>query len=158
MMRPLKKFIAKQLIDFYFSKTNHENNDLHHWFLVAAYLMSILKFNIYIDLILLVSAMVHKLYTDTYITDRVISMTILMSTLIFFLKFPTPTCVSCILFGILLLDTVHYKKILNNRKLTAEYYNIEKYYMLMQEHEQQQQQQQEFDINCEDDVDEDNTD
>lgn len=96
-------FIRSLLIDVYFSPL---------WKIVPrrlvsmVYLVNFIDVNVYVNVTLLMLAIVHKLWVDTYITDRFISMTILFSTIV--MRLLDIHTIMLILFIVIVHDTIVY--------------------------------------------------
>lgn len=136
-MEHIKRCIIDQYIKAYlaFYRTKKQIGYQHvlgQWLLSLIYLVNFFDINIYINIILILCAIVHKLYIDTYITDRLLSISILFSTI--FLKiFPVDLLIT-ISFIIIVYDTFRYSKVLyyRQKKVQENYHNIE--CLFMREH------------------------
>ena len=122
----------KAYLAFYRTKKQVGYHHLGQWLLSLIYLVNFFDINIYINIILILCAIVHKLYIDTYITDRLISMSLIFSTI--FLKLFPINLLIAISFTIIVYDTFRYSKILyyRQKKLQENYHNIE--CLFMREH------------------------
>lgn len=98
-------FIRNLLIDVYFSplwKTVPRSS----WLVSMVYLVNFIDVNVYVNVTLLMLAIVHKLWVDTYVTDRFISMTILFSTIV--MRLLDIHTIMLILFIAIVHDTIMY--------------------------------------------------
>lgn len=135
-MEHVKRYLIDQYIKAYFAfyrtKKQIGYQHLGQWLLSLIYLVNFFDINIYINIILILCAIVHKLYIDTYITDRLISISILFSTM--FLKLFPINLLITISLTIIVYDTFRYSKILycRQKKLQENYHNIE--CLFMREH------------------------
>lgn len=111
MMSP---FIRNLLIDLYFLWKDFRV-DRRHWLISVVYLVNFFDVNVYVNVGLLMCAVVHKLFADTYITDRFISLTILFSTIV--MRLLDIYSILFVLLMVIIHDTFLYSERERRRKL-----------------------------------------
>lgn len=145
-MGPIKKFVNNQIINFYFYKTTYKRyDDARFWIIPAIFLINSLEINIYIKCILCTCALLYKLYTDTLVTDRLLS--VLISIVAVFLNFRKLPSLGVLMFVIIVQDTIWYHKTMEKRRLKLDYFTISKNLSSIREIEEYDN----FDINKDDD-------
>lgn len=128
-MDRLKVFTRNQLIDFLFSETWRKIN-VHECMISVIYLINLCDVNIYVNIFVLVCAMIHKQNIETYLVNRFISLTILLSTV--FLRLFSLYTMLCLV-AILVAHDIYKSRWHKKMKTTADHQNIEMYFMM--EHE-----------------------
>lgn len=119
----------RHMVVFWYMKLmwQHYSVDIGSWMISLVYLVNFFDVHIYVNSALLVCAVIHKLLTDTYITDRFISMTILFSTIL--LRLIDLQVIFCILLLIIVYDTVVYCRQRRGLTTRSQYYEIEKMFL-----------------------------
>lgn len=153
-MEPLKKFVGDHLIDLYFYRsTYYTDNNAQHWILPAVYLINFIQINSYVSFALLGGAILHKIYTDAYLTDRLLSIGIFVVALL--LNLHQKTVLGLIMFIFIIRDTIDYHHRIKERKIHQDYFTVTK---LLSTVHVDDKYEEEFDINKGDDDDEDEDD
>lgn len=112
MMSP---FIRNLLIDLYFLWKDFRVDHGRHWIISVVYLVNFFDVNVYVNVGLLMCAIVHKLFVDTYITDRFISLTILFSTIV--MRLIDIYSILLVLLLVIIHDTFMYSGLERRRQL-----------------------------------------
>lgn len=118
-MNRLKKSIRSAIIGLLLSDV--WSIELRQWVLPLIYFVHLLQANMYINVILLLCAILHKFYIDTYITDRYLSILLIFITII--TNVMSLKSIYSIFWVVIIKDTMFYKKIQERRKREGEFYN-----------------------------------
>lgn len=126
-MMSLKQCIISFRIGLYlFKKVSNKG----YWSLPLVYIINFFNIDFRLNCILLLAAIVHKLYIDTYITDRFLSTLILFSTIL--TKFLDDYIIYSILLMAIIEDTIFYLRLLKerniNREINKDFESVSKHY------------------------------
>lgn len=121
MKSTVKRLCHKWAVDLLFFKWNKIK--IQKWLIAFFYLINFFDINIYVNITVLIYAILHKLYTDTYITDRYISIIILVITILF--RLFSLFAVYHVLLLFIIHDTMWYTEIEQSRKRIDDYQLLE---------------------------------
>ena len=119
-MDQLKKVIRRGVIGLYLSDVWKLNFD--QIILPLTYLCSLFEYDVYLKATILLCAILHKFFVDTYITDRFLSIGLIFITII--TNLVRLNIIYSIFFIVILKDTICYKRVKERRELEAKYFNV----------------------------------
>ncbi|WBR61465.1 hypothetical protein [Drosophila suzukii associated hytrosavirus 1] len=95
-MDGIKKYARGLMVDLLFIHHRHADF-IRHSLISLVYLVNFVDINLYVNIFIILCAIIHKFYMDNYVINRFISLTILFSSTAFKL-FGTHTIISILIF------------------------------------------------------------